>query len=141
MFSRTLSPFIWNIFSHTAVNAQTIHVQMCTTVYSQILSHSLQSLVYKNLGATEVIITNTTDNSTGVPFSLASTGSCLIFISEDGAESGVLSVDDAVSVEDWLFSLDGSLTKKSYQFICISKSLSNHDSSSSSSPLQTIHCI
>ena len=47
-----------------------------------------------------------------VPFSPASTGSCLIFISEDGAESGVLSVDDAVSVDDWLFSLDGSLLKK-----------------------------
>lgn len=43
------------------------------------------------------------------PFSKQSCGSSFTRVDEGGQERGVLSADDAVSVDDWLFSLDTSL--------------------------------
>lgn len=46
---------------------------------------------------------------TGSPFSKQSCGSSFTRVDDGGQERGVLSADDAVSVDDWLFSLDTSL--------------------------------
>ena len=68
-----------------------------------------------------------------LPFSEVSIGSCLMRSSGVVGGWGVLSVEVAVSVEDWLFSRDGSLRGKHKSGIMAYKAYNRHSTLTTSS--------